>query len=61
MGKLKKNEIKEILMSKQKMILYFINKIYSIINQFEVTLKNIIIKDKFSNKNFLQNYISIKD
>ena len=48
-------------MSKQKMILYFINKIYSIINQFEVTLKNIIIKDKFSNKNFLQNYISIKD
>ena len=58
---IKKNEIKEILMSKQKMILYFINKIYSIINQFEVTLKNIIIKDKFSNKNFLQNYISIKD
>ena len=43
-GEIKKNEIKEILMSKSKMILDFINKIYSIINKFEENLKDRIIK-----------------
>ena len=43
-GEIKKYEIKEILMSKSKMILDFINKIYSIINKFEENLKDRIIK-----------------